>query len=30
LENFLSAARIKKPAGFSQQELYSLQRVYRL
>jgi hypothetical protein len=29
-ENFLSAARIKKPSGFSQQELYSLQRVYRL
>ena len=29
-ENFLSAARIKKPSIFSQQELYSLQRVYRL
>ena len=29
-ENFLSAARIKKPSTFSQQELYSLQRVYRL
>jgi hypothetical protein len=29
-ERFLSAARIKKPSGFSQQELYSLQRVYRL
>jgi hypothetical protein len=29
-ENFLSAARIKKPATFSQQELYSLQQVYRL
>ena len=29
-ENFLSAARIKKPSIFSQQELYSLQQVYRL
>jgi hypothetical protein len=29
-ENFLSAARIKKPSTFSQQELYSLQQVYRL
>ena len=29
-ENFLSATRIKKPSTFSQQELYSLQRVYRL
>jgi len=29
-ENFLSAARMKKPSTFSQQELYSLQRVYRL
>jgi hypothetical protein len=29
-ENFLAAARIKKPPTFSQQELYSLQRVYRL
>jgi hypothetical protein len=29
-ENFLSAARIKKPSSFLQQELYSLQRVYRL
>ena len=30
LKNFLSAARIKKPSTFSQQELYSLQQVYRL
>jgi hypothetical protein len=30
LENFLSTARIKKPSTFSQQELYSLQQVYRL
>ncbi|TAJ98593.1 hypothetical protein EPO44_11400 [bacterium] len=30
LDNFLSAGRIKKPAGFSQQELYRLQEVYRL
>jgi len=29
-ENFLSAARIKKPSSVSQQDLYSLQRVYRL
>lgn len=29
-ENFLSTARIKKPSTFSQQELYSLQQVYRL
>jgi len=29
-ENFLSAARTKKPSTFSQQELYSLQQVYRL
>jgi hypothetical protein len=29
-KNFLSAARIKKPSTFSQQELYSLQQVYRL
>jgi hypothetical protein len=29
-ESFLSAARIKKPSTFSQQELYSLQKVYRL
>jgi hypothetical protein len=29
-ENFLSAARIKKPSTCSQQELYSLQQVYRL
>ncbi|HEV8720851.1 MAG TPA: hypothetical protein VGW77_09460 [Candidatus Binatia bacterium] len=29
-ENFLSAARIRKPSTFSQQELYSLQQVYRL
>ena len=29
-ENFLSAAKIKKPSTFSQQELYSLQQVYRL
>jgi hypothetical protein len=29
-ENFLSAARIKKPSTLSQQELYSLQQVYRL
>ena len=29
-ENFLSTARIKKPSAFSQQELYSLQQVYRL
>lgn len=29
-ENFLSAAGIKKPSTFSQQELYSLQQVYRL
>ncbi len=30
LGNFLSAGRIKKPSGFSQQELYRLQEVYRL
>jgi hypothetical protein len=29
-ENFLSAARIRKPSTFSQQELYSLQLVFRL
>ena len=29
-ENFLSVAGIKKPSTFSQQELYSLQKVYRL
>lgn len=29
-ENFLSAPRIKQPSSFSQQELFSLQRVYRL
>jgi hypothetical protein len=29
-ENFLSAAGRKKPSTFSQQELYSLQKVYRL
>ena len=29
-ENFLSASRIRKPSTFSQQELYSLQQVYRL
>ena len=29
-ENILSAARIRKPSTLSQQELYSLQRVYRL
>ena len=29
-ESFLSAARIRKPSTFSQQELYSLQQVYRL
>ena len=30
LAHFLSADRIKKPSGFSQQELYRLQEVYRL
>jgi hypothetical protein len=29
-ENFLSGASTKKPSTFSQQELYSLQKVYRL
>ena len=29
-EHFLSAGRMKKPSGFSQQELYRLQEVYRL
>jgi hypothetical protein len=29
-ESFLSAARIRKPSTFSQQELYSLQLVFRL
>jgi hypothetical protein len=29
-KNFLSAARIRKPSTLSQQELYSLQQVYRL
>ena len=29
-ENFLFAASTKKPSTFSQQELYSLQKVYRL
>ena len=29
-ENYRSAAGIKKPSIFSQQELYSLQQVYRL
>ncbi len=28
--HFLSAGRIKNPSGFSQQELYRLQEVYRL
>jgi hypothetical protein len=30
LGHFLSAGRIKKPSGFSQQELYRLQEVFRL
>lgn len=30
LGHFLSAGRTKKPSGFSQQELYRLQEVYRL
>jgi len=29
-ENSLSAASVKKPSTFSQQELYSFQQVYRL
>jgi len=29
-DHLLSAARVKKPPIFSQQELYSLQQVYRL
>jgi hypothetical protein len=29
-ENFLSAARNRTPAGFSQQDLYRFQEVYRL